>query len=142
MDQYSNIIIGLDLTDEANTVIERALTLANCDRNKVYLTHCIEPLSFSYGGDLPLDLTDMQKTLEQQAQARLHELAARYGLNKDNTSVQIGMPDKELHRLSSELEADLIVVGSHGRHGLALLLGSTSNAVIKGATCDVLAVRL
>ena len=38
--------------------------------------------------------------------------------------------------------ADLIVVGSHGRHGLALLLGSTANGVLHGATCDVLAVRV
>ncbi len=38
--------------------------------------------------------------------------------------------------------ADLIVVGSHGRHGLALLLGSTANAVLHGAPCDVLAVRI
>ena len=38
--------------------------------------------------------------------------------------------------------ADLIIVGSHGRHGLALLLGSTANGVLHGATCDVLAVRV
>jgi len=35
-----------------------------------------------------------------------------------------------------------IVVGSHGRHGLALLLGSTANDILHGAPCDVLAVRL
>jgi len=34
------------------------------------------------------------------------------------------------------------VVGSHGRHGLALLLGSTANGVLHGASCDVLAVRV
>jgi universal stress protein A len=34
------------------------------------------------------------------------------------------------------------VVGSHGRHGLALLLGSTANDVLHGAPCDVLAVKL
>ena len=37
---------------------------------------------------------------------------------------------------------DLIVVGSHGRHGFALLLGSTSTGVLRGAQCDVLAVRV
>ena len=43
---------------------------------------------------------------------------------------------------AKEHGADLIVVGSHGRHGLALLLGSTANAVLHGAPCDVLAVRI
>ena len=37
---------------------------------------------------------------------------------------------------------DLIVIGGHGRHGLALLLGSTANAVLHGAPCDGLAVRI
>ena len=41
-----------------------------------------------------------------------------------------------------EAGADIIVVGSHGRHGLALLLGSTANGVLHGASCDVLAVRV
>ena len=39
-------------------------------------------------------------------------------------------------------DVDLIVVGSHGRHGFALLLGSTSTGVLHGAKCDVLAVRI
>ncbi|MBA6354230.1 universal stress protein, partial [Colwellia sp. BRX9-1] len=36
---------------------------------------------------------------------------------------------------------DLIITGSHGVHGLQLLLGSTCNAILHGAKCDVLAVR-
>ncbi|MCV6604433.1 MAG: universal stress protein, partial [Porticoccaceae bacterium] len=51
-------------------------------------------------------------------------------------------PAHELHRYAEENQVDLIVVGSHGRHGLALLLGSTANGVIHGAGCDVLAVRI
>lgn len=47
-----------------------------------------------------------------------------------------------MHRLAKEQRCDLIVVGSHGRHGLALLLGSTANDILHGAPCDVLAVRL
>ncbi|WP_313899138.1 universal stress protein [Leclercia adecarboxylata] len=47
-----------------------------------------------------------------------------------------------MHRLAKKQGCDLIVVGSHGRHGLALLLGSTANDILHGAPCDVLAVRL
>lgn len=53
-----------------------------------------------------------------------------------------GQPRQEIHRLAAEQACDLIVVGSHGRHGLALLLGSTANDVLHGAPCDVLAVHL
>jgi len=52
------------------------------------------------------------------------------------------MPDSEIHRLAKDQGLDLIVVGSHGRHGLSLLLGSTSTGVLHGAKCDVLAVRI
>jgi universal stress protein A len=47
-----------------------------------------------------------------------------------------------LHYLANQEGADLIIVGSHGRKGFALLLGSTSNSVLHGASCDVLAVRV
>jgi universal stress protein A len=56
--------------------------------------------------------------------------------------VKIGNPAHEIRDAATELEADLIVVGTHGRHGLGLLLGSTANAVLHGVGCDVLAVRV
>jgi universal stress protein A len=37
---------------------------------------------------------------------------------------------------------DLIIIGSHGRHGIRILLGSTANAILHSAKCDVLAVRV
>ena len=52
------------------------------------------------------------------------------------------MPDTETHRLANEKGIDLIVVGSNGRHGFQLLLGSVSTGVLHGAPCDVLAVRV
>lgn len=45
-------------------------------------------------------------------------------------------------RIAEENNVDLIVVGSHGRKGIKMLLGSTANAVLHHAGCDVLAVRL
>ncbi len=54
----------------------------------------------------------------------------------------MGQPATELHYLANQEGADLIIVGSHGRKGFALLLGSTSNSVLHGASCDVLAVRV
>jgi universal stress protein A len=53
-----------------------------------------------------------------------------------------GSPKSEICLLAEREQVDLIVVGSHGRHGLSLLLGSTANSVLHYARCDVMAVRL
>ena len=63
-------------------------------------------------------------------------------LTKENCKLAYGQPRQEIHSFAKEHHCDLIVVGSHGRHGLALLLGSTANDVLHGAPCDVLAVSL
>ena len=56
--------------------------------------------------------------------------------------VEFGKPRYDVVRLADEHKVDLIVVGSHGRHGIQLLLGSTANAILHHAKCDVLAIRL
>ena len=53
-----------------------------------------------------------------------------------------GVPKQEIVQIAVQENIDLIVVGSHGRHGLALLLGSTANSILHYAKCDVMAVRL
>ncbi|MFB3104756.1 MAG: universal stress protein, partial [Pseudomonadales bacterium] len=66
----------------------------------------------------------------------------KLGVPEDRQYLIFGRPESEIHRIAESKEADIIVVGSHGRHGLALLLGSTANGVLHGAKCDVLAVRV
>jgi universal stress protein A len=72
----------------------------------------------------------------------LQRFAETNGLDAEHQHIVLGRPEVEIHAKAEELGADLIVVGSHGRHGLALLLGSTANGVLHGAGCDVLAVRV
>jgi universal stress protein A len=84
----------------------------------------------------------VQSQLQQQATERIALLGEQLDINSDDQHIILGHPAQEMHRMASEQDIDLIVVGSHGRHGLALIFGSTSNSVLHGATCDVLAVRI
>jgi universal stress protein A len=77
-----------------------------------------------------------------EAKKRLHKLAVELSVSEDNVWLEMGSPKAEIVRVAEENKVDLIVVGSHGRHGLALLLGSTANGVLHHTRCDVLAVRL
>jgi universal stress protein A len=142
MSVYKHILIGLDLSPESQQVIDRVKFLfANSD-TKISICHVLEPLAFTYGGDIPVDLSDVQTQLQEQATGRLAALAEQLNVRPEDRHIILGHPAQEMHNMANNDEVDLIVVGSHGRHGLALIFGSTSNSVMHGASCDVLAVRI
>lgn len=139
---YHHILVAVDLTKDSHKVLERAVAIAERNNGaKISIIHTLEPLGFAYGGDIPMDLTSIQDQLDDHAKKRLAEIAETHVPSEDQ-HVLVGMPDTEIHRFAQENDVDLIVVGSHGRHGFALLLGSTSTGVLHGAQCDVLAVRV
>ena len=142
MSQYKHVLIAVDLTDESGQVIEKGQAIAERNNANISLIHALEPLGFAYGGDIPMDLTTIQEQLEQHAKDKLAELAAPLNIPQEQQHILVGVPDSEIHRMAKDQGVDLIVVGSHGRHGLSLLLGSTSTGVLHGAKCDVLAVRI
>lgn len=142
MGEYKHILIGVDLTVESKDVSRRACSLKAAFNAKLSCVHVIEPLSLAYGGDIPMDLSTIQEQIQDTAKNHLAEFASSLGIKDEDQHLIFGRPETEIHTLSQEIDADLIVVGSHGRHGLALLLGSTANGVLHGATCDVLAVRV
>lgn len=140
---YQHLLVAVDMTEDCHTVIERAVAMANCCQARLSLVHVVEPMSMAFGGDVPMDLSALQEQQIDQARKQLEAFAASHPeLTRDNTHLAFGQPRQEIHRLAQESGCDLIVVGSHGRHGLALLLGSTSNDVLHAAPCDVLAVHL
>ena len=140
---YQHILVAVDLTEECDPVIKRARELAVSNGAKLSLVHIVEPMAMAFGGDVPMDLSQLQQQQLDQAKERLQALKLKYpDLVVGDCHLTYGQPRQEIHNLAKKSECDLVVVGSHGRHGLALLLGSTANDVLHGAPCDVLAVRL
>jgi universal stress protein A len=139
---YRRIILAVDLTEESSQVAKRAEALAQTYDAELHIVHVIEPLSLAYGGDIPMDLSSVQEQIHDQAKSHLAEFAATLQVPAERQYLIFGRPESEIQRTAEANGADIIVVGSHGRHGLALLLGSTANGVLHGAYCDVLAVRV
>ena len=140
---YQHILVAVDLTEECDPVMHRAQKLAASSGAKLSVVHIVEPMAMAFGGDVPMDLSMLQQQQFDQARERLDKFSGKYpDLSAAHRHLVYGQPRQEIHRLAEEQQCDLIVVGSHGRHGLALLLGSTANDVLHGAPCDVLAVRL
>lgn len=142
MATYDHILLCIDLSDESDQVAARAAALRNSSSAKLSAIHIIEPLSFAYGGDIPMDFSNVQAEIHKQASKQLAAFADKYSIAQADQHIVVGRAETEIHRFAKDQQIDLVVVGSHGRHGLALLLGSTANGVLHGAACDVLAVRV
>ena len=119
--------------------------MAAAGGGRVSLATVLRPLNHTYAG---IDLspysdatTCIARDAADRTRARLDDLAARFGLTGERL-VRHGHTAREIHALTGQLSADLVVVGTHERHGLGWLAGSTANAVLHGAKSDVLAVRV
>ena len=143
MANYRNVLVAVDFSEESKAVVGKALEIAERNQARLNLLHVVEYTSSMYAGDIPLpeDL-NLDKDLAEQAAVKLKTLAVECGIADAAQYVEIGIPKREIVRVAEEHAADLIIVGSHGRHGLQLLLGSTANGVLHQAKCDVLAVRV
>lgn len=139
---YTNLLLAVDLSEESDQLIEKARNIATNNQAKLAIIHVIEPLSFAYGGDVPMDLSTVQDQLDEHAREKLESFCQKLDYPVSEKIVVTGHTETEIHRAAEERDCELIIVGSHGRHGLALLLGSTANGVLHGAPCDVLAVRV
>jgi len=142
MSTYKKILVAIDLTEEAPQVLDKAQAIAASEGVELMLVHVVEPVGYAYGGDIPMDLSELQDQLDKAAHEQLGKYGEQYGIPKDKQVVTVGRPESEIHRLVKEDDIDLVIVGSHGRKGFQLLLGSTANGVLHGTQCDVLAVRI
>lgn len=143
---YQHILFAADFSDEALKIGERAKSMAQKYDARLSMIHVVENVNIALGGGYELlpvlpELPD--ETLLRESRVALAELAEKLEM-KDVELAVVNAPSTKEGILGAARDhgADLIVVGSHGRHGLALLLGSTANAVLHGAPCDVLAVRI
>ena len=144
MKNYNHILLAVDFYEHCETVANRAKQLALLYQANLSIIHAVDSLPIAdpgLGTDIPFNL-DLTAELMANAKIRLTELGAKLAVSTDHLWLEMGSPATEIIRVAEENKVDLIVVGSHGRHGLALLLGSTANGVLHHAHCDVLAVRL
>lgn len=141
---YENILVAVDLSDEASAVIEEALRVKERYNGRITLMSVIKPFTALANPMMETATTSVYESFiheaESQCKAHLAKLAQKYGI--EDVLLKHGQPAAEIHSTAESIGADLVVLGTHGTHGPALLLGSTPNAVLHGMTCDVLAVRV
>jgi universal stress protein A len=143
MASYQHILAAVDFSTENDLIVEKAIELATQNGAKLSLIYVVAPVGLFHAEEILLPAEfDLEEQLLAQAQKRLDALRNTHALNEAETLVKTGAPKQVIVRVAREKGVDLIVIGSHGRHGIQLVLGSTANGVLHTADCDVLAVRV
>ncbi|GAB54552.1 universal stress protein A homolog 2 [Glaciecola punicea ACAM 611] len=142
MSTYKKILVAIDINADYEGIITKALSICQSpkDLTLVYISlSAIYIQPYLYGADY--NAIDDAGRLEN-ARNKLADIGKEFGIIEQQVCLKTGNAADEIKDIANDIEADLIVIGTHGRSGIKLLLGSTANAVLHGVKQDVLAVRL
>lgn len=146
MATYQKILVAVDLSGESDMVLRKAQQIAGLDAD-IHLVYVQEPMDNVYVGIVPQSaafsgLGDIEAQLGAELKQKLTVLGEKFNIAAENQHILNGSPAHEIHHFAESHGIELIVIGTHGQKGWQLLLGSTANAVLHGAVCDVLSVRI
>ena len=141
MATYQRILATVDFSEHTDAVIQSAVRQAECSGAGLRVLHVVDytrPIDDDY--IIPPD-DEVETALLASAKEQLEDTLRRHGAAHARALVISGRPKQEILRVAEREAADLIVIGAHGHHGLAGLLGSTTDRVLHRASCPVLIVR-
>lgn len=142
---YANVLLATDFSEPASHAAPHAADLARRHRARLHVGHVVEDFSYWEGYQLEhFPSEDVYEELRKNARLAIEDLFdqdVRAGLTIEAHVVH-GKPFVEIIRLAREVEAEVIVIGSHGQSGIAeTLFGSTAERVVRKAPCAVFVVR-
>ncbi len=145
MSGYTHILAAVDFSAFSEQVVDKATRLAALHGAKLSLLHVVE----FFPEDIPLEWIapenkDPALYLQARARDKLVDLARRVGVESFEVEVLLTTHSAghEIARVADEQQADLMIIGSHGRGGFSPHTGPTAHAVLHRAHCDVLVVRV
>ena len=136
------MLVPVDFSDCSFDAFEYGALIAKRSKASIKLFHVLEPVS--YGLDFTLPHAAQHESNKTAVIKRLSELAAELtaaGLPSDFL-ISGGLPADSILDAARAQSVDMIVMGTHGRHGLShVLFGSVAEAVLRRSPCPVLTVR-
>jgi len=145
------IVVGIDYSPASDLALERALELAAArPRAEVHVLNVVrlygaqalvdgatEPSGFA-----AVSLADATDRVARYVEERRQAFRGSLDTVRTHAHLRLEAPAHEIAQTAADLEADLVVVGTHGRRGIARwLLGSVAEAVVRLAPCPVFVVR-
>jgi nucleotide-binding universal stress UspA family protein len=145
--RINNILFPTDFSQGARAAMDHAISLAQDYKAKLILFHVIQEISIAeWYIPSTLSVAEVVADIEKNAWQEMDKWAAEVstkniaGVEK---AVVRGIPFVEIIRAARAKNADLIIIGTHGRTGIDhMLFGSTAEKVVRKAPCPVLTVRI
>jgi universal stress protein A len=142
--KIKHILVPLDFSEKANKALVYAMALAESLGGKITLLHVVEPVYLTTEPGMTF-LPQQTATAEEHAGRKRMLKTAQELITKhlfERAVVRQGTPYREITTTAKTLNADIIVLATHGRTGLNhVLMGSTAERVVRHAPCPVLTVR-
>lgn len=143
---YKTILVPIDLSENDLTkrVIPHVEGLAKLSDCYIHFLTVIPlyPYFTSLGVTYPAQMPDIEEMKRNSGEV-FAEVIKRFNLPEDRVVPHLvtGTPKEQILKLADELDANLIIIGSHRPSATTFLLGSNAAAVVRHATCSVLVVR-
>ncbi|MCG8414674.1 MAG: universal stress protein [Pseudomonadales bacterium] len=140
---YKKVLVAVDFSTGSQKIMKRAIELVANDIEKLHLVHIVESVPVVWGmHSYAIDPVDLQNKVLEGSRISMQEFAKGFNIPEDRQQVIIGTPAPTIREYQSDIGADAIVIGSHGHSGWKIMLGSTANSLLHGATVDVLTVHV
>ncbi len=139
---YKKILVAVELNSvEDERLVEKAQMIAQLDPDaEVYILNVIEYIdSYLHVASVA---NDIDTVIMAYATESMKTLCDKFKIPTDHSIIEIGVAKSVILQKAEEEHYDLIIVGSHGKHGFRFLLGSTADRVLNAAPCDILSVRV
>jgi nucleotide-binding universal stress UspA family protein len=137
-------VLPVDFSSSSNAALQFALSIAKEGDAEITVLHVSDDPNDEPLTTRPIATPEYHAEYEAEARDRLKALVSGGAGDwcRPTTTIRRGKPYREILAAAAESHADLIVIGVHGRNPLDLMLfGSTTNQVVRRATCPVLTVR-
>ena len=142
-----NILVATDFGEAAEAALRYGEELSRKFDAKLHVLTVVDDVGArtTVASGLPIALDDIQRQMEMDAQRALQSLLpepdrSAYGVQL--VTLTSPSPAAAILAYARDTDADLIIVGTHGRHGLShFFLGSVAQHVSRSASCPVLTVR-
>lgn len=138
---YNTILVPTDGSEPADAAVDHAVDLAASSGATLHALSVVDSTAYASLDVSSEQVLDSLESRAGEATKTIAETAADAGVDSV-TEVSVGSPHDQITEYADAVEADLIVMGTHGRTGLdRFLLGSVTERVVRAAPCPVLTVR-